>query len=295
MEKERIMINKKNLKLRLKPIYGKYMLKKPVVKSIEDTLNKVINEKCSMARFGDGEVFIALKAGGVGFQHYNEELSNRLREILKCNQSNLLICIHDAYSKINQDRTDSEKEYWKEHLRKYGLKLNALLDKSKVYYNATCTRFYSVFKDKSKSKELFKLFKKIWENRDVVIIEGVKSRIGVNNDLLDNVSSIKRILVPAEEAYSKYDEIYTEATKIDKKKLILIAAGPTATVLAYDLSKLGYQAVDIGHIDIEYEWFKLGSNKRVPIKGKYVNEANYRNPEDLNDSKYIKEIISVIK
>lgn len=289
------MKNKRNLKLRIKPIYGKYKLKKPVVKSIEDTLNKVINEKCSMARFGDGEVFIATGTKGVGFQHYNEELSNRLREILKCKQSNLLICIHDAYSKINQDRTDSEKEYWKEHLRKYGLKLNALLDKSKVYYNATCTRFYSVSKDKSKSKELFKLFKKIWENRDVVIIEGEKSRIGVNNNLLNNASSIKRILVPAEEAYNKYDEIYTEATKIDKKKLILIAAGPTATVLAYDLSKLGYQAVDIGHIDIEYEWFKLGSNERVPIKGKYVNEANYRNPEDLNDSIYIKQIISVIK
>lgn len=289
------MINKKIRKSKLKFTKVKYMLKKPVIKSIEDTLNKVINEKCSMARFGDGEVFIAVKAGGVGFQHYNEELANRLRKIIKCNQSNLLICIHDAYSKINQDRTDSEKEYWKKHLRKYGFKLNVLLDKSKIYYNATCTRFYSIFKDKSKSEELFKLFKKIWENRDVVIIEGEKSRVGVNNDLLDNVSSIKRILVPAEEAYSKYDEIYREATKIDKKQLILIAAGPTATVLAYDLSKLGYQAVDIGHIDIEYEWFKLGTNERIPIKGKYVNETNYRNPKDLNDSKYIKEIISVIK
>lgn len=48
------MISKKKFKLKL--ISGKYMLKKPVVKSIEETLNKVINEKCSMARFGDGEV-----------------------------------------------------------------------------------------------------------------------------------------------------------------------------------------------------------------------------------------------
>lgn len=289
------MACKKNFELRLKFIYGKYKLKRPIVKSIEDTLNKVINEKCSMARFGDGEVFIAIKAGGVGFQHYNDELSNRLQKILRCKENNLLICIHDAYSKINHDRTDSEKEYWKKHLRKYGLKINVLLDKSKIYYNATCTRIYSVFKDKSKSKALFKLFKKIWENRDVVIIEGEKSRIGVNNDLLDNANSIERILIPAEEAYNKYDEIYKEAIKIDRNKLILIAAGPTATVLAYDLSKLGYQAVDIGHIDIEYEWLKLGTNDRLPIKGKYVNEANYRNPEDVNDKKYMKEIISVIK
>ncbi len=38
------MISKKKFKLKL--ISGKYMLKKPVVKSIEETLNKVINEKC---------------------------------------------------------------------------------------------------------------------------------------------------------------------------------------------------------------------------------------------------------
>ena len=117
----------------------------------------------------------------------------------------------------------------------------------------------------------------------------------VINDLLNNANSIKRILVPAEEAYNKYDKIYKEAIKMDKKNLILIAAGPTATVLAYDLSKLGYQAVDIGHIDIEYEWFKLGTDDRVPIKGKYVNEANYRNPEDINNSKYANAIISIIK
>jgi hypothetical protein len=43
----------------------------------------------------------------------------------------------------------------------------------------------------------------------------------------------------------------------DKNILILISLGPTATVLAYDLAKLGYWAIDIGHIDNEYEWLKL--------------------------------------
>lgn len=32
-------------------------------------------------------------------------------------------------------------------------------------------------------------------------------------------------------------------------RLILIALGMTATVLAYDLSKAGFWAIDIGHID----------------------------------------------
>lgn len=260
----------------------KYKLKRPKVTSIEKTLNKVIEENCSMARFGDGEIFILLKKGGVGFQHYNEKLANRLKEVINYKGDNLLVCIHDCYYKINDDRTEEEKKYWKEHLKEYGLTFFSLIDTSKMYYNATCTRIYSIFKNKDKSKELFLLFKKIWENRDVIIVEGEKTRIGVGNDLLNNAKSIKRIIIPAEEAFSKYDEILDTVLKMNKKSLILISAGPTATVLAYDLSKNGYQAVDIGHIDIEYEWYKKGAKERVPVEGKYTNEANYREIEDID-------------
>ena len=41
--------------------------------------------------------------------------------------------------------------------------------------------------------------------------------------------------------------------------LILLALGPTATVMAYNLAQKGYQAIDIGHIDIEYEWYRMGA------------------------------------
>lgn len=34
-----------------------------------------------------------------------------------------------------------------------------------------------------------------------------------------------------------------------------ILLDPTATVLAYDLAVQGFQAVDINHVDVEYEWF----------------------------------------
>ena len=49
--------------------------------------------------------------------------------------------------------------------------------------------------------------------------------------------------------------IFIIKQKLSKNKLILIALGPTATVLSYDLYKLGYHVIDIGHADIEYEWF----------------------------------------
>lgn len=71
----------------------------------------------------------------------------------------------------------------------------------------------------------------------------------------------------------------------------------TATVLAYDLAKEGYQAIDIGHIDIEYEWYKRASLKKIAIPGKYTNEAcdgKGTRYGELNDSTYQKQIIKRI-
>ena len=51
--------------------------------------------------------------------------------------------------------------------------------------------------------------------------------------------------------------------------LILISLGPTATVLAYDLSKTGVQAIDIGHITNMYDRLVYGKAKPedLPFSG----------------------------
>ena len=81
-----------------------------------------------------------------------------------------------------------------------------------------------------------------------------------------------------------------------KKRLILIALGPTASILAYDLYKLGYQAIDIGHIDLEYEWYLRNCTRPVLIENKYVNEVrgNYKYKK-VDDRKYYSQIIQIIK
>ena len=129
------------------------------------------------------------------------------------------------------------------------------------------------FKDKSKVPDYIKKFKQIWHKKEVLIIEGEKSRLGIGNDLFNNTKSIKRILCPAINAFNAYDKIITQAKKINKSILILLALGPTSTVLSYNLYKSGYQVIDIGHIDIEYEWFLRKATKRIQIDNKYVNEA----------------------
>ena len=43
-----------------------------------------------------------------------------------------------------------------------------------------------------------------WDKKDVIIIEGDKSRIGVGNDYLNNANSVIRILGPAMNAFFIY-------------------------------------------------------------------------------------------
>lgn len=90
-------------------------------------------------------------------------------------------------------------------------------------------------------------------------------------------------------------EKYKKKSKKLYGELILLALGPAATVLARDFALNNMQALDIGHIDIEYEWFLSGVTEKTIIKGKYVNEAsNGRIVCDCDDVEYNNQIISKI-
>ena len=128
------------------------------------------------------------------------------------------------------------------------------------------------------------------------MIEGEKTRFGVGNDLFDNVRSLQRILGPVESAFDCCDQILECAIKFSKQvenPLIILALGPTATVLACELAEFGFQALDIGHLDISYEKFKSGSNAAVP--GKYTNASAGGNiVDECIDADYISQIVAKI-
>lgn len=120
----------------------------------------------------------------------------------------------------------------------------------------------------------------------------------MGNNLYDNVESLRRIVCPAIDAFNKYDEILdivkTHAQK-DSNSLILCLLGPTATVLAYDLFKEGYRALDLGHIDIEYEWYLHGTDWKSPVEGKAVNERGGNHPTNpIRSSDYDKQVIASV-
>ena len=74
---------------------------------------------------------------------------------------------------------------------------------------------------------------------------------------------------------------------VEEGIIFLIALGPAAGVLVYDLYKAGYQAIDIGHMDLEYEWYLSGTGCRSVVKNKYNNELlGGDQVEDIVDEKF---------
>ena len=277
---------------RVKDFFYRKIANAPKVESVNDTIDEIVNNKRSIARFGDGEIKLA--AGkDISFQDNSKKIRDKMREVLSSDADGLMIGIADIFDDCKQF-DDSTRDYWKKHLARFRGVWYKYLIKGKKYYNASMTRQYIGLRHKEESGKIFEHIKKIWDGRDVVIIEGEKSRLGVGNDLLDNAKSIKRILGPSRQAFSKYDEILEEAKKVDKNSLILLALGPAATCLAYDLHMLGYQAVDIGHVDVEYEWYKMKAKRKVPIKNKMVHEAVANEIGETHDLEYENQIIAKI-
>lgn len=265
----------------------------PHIESIDETIRKIVEENCSISRFGDGEILLTI-CKRIGFQEGNPELAKRLIEVIKSKNEKHLVCISDTFSDLNRF-SRSARRFWRTHFYLYGYLWDNYLVPERTYYNTFVTRPYMDYASKKESEGWFLKLKNIWNDRDIVFIEGEKSRLGVGNDLFNNARSIRRILCPACNAFDKYNEILNQALKIEKEALFLIALGPTATILSYDLYKAGYQAIDAGHVDIEYEWFKLKAKKKIKLPLKYVNESpNGKNVNKIIGYPYYEQIISKI-
>ena len=242
----------------------------------------------SLCRYGDGEI-----GWMYGIHHYNAfhqmnspELSEALKKVFFTRDERIMIAVPNVFGSLDF----LEEKYIafnKRALGQYGKKWMSILSQDYKYVDSRITRIYGDVKYKKNASRWFEQWKNIWKDKKIIIVEGEYTRFGVNNDLLNSARTVQRIICPAENAFSVYHKIYKVAEKYVKKcDLFLIALGPTATILAYDLARNGTQAIDIGHLDIEYEWFKHKTEGKGIVIGKYVNESNQSSEDYKNLSAY---------
>ena len=167
------------------------LLKMIKILSPIDTINDIVYNKKSIARFGNGE-FDIIFGFRLRFQRYDKKLVKRLKEVLYSDSEGLLIGINNSIN-ITYINLYTNQVKW---VNKNKYLLIKLLKPNYQYGSANISRFYFDMKDKSYVFEYVQKLKRIWDGKDIIIIEGEKSRLGVGNDLFDNTKSIKRILCP---------------------------------------------------------------------------------------------------
>ncbi|WP_259706804.1 GT-D fold domain-containing glycosyltransferase [Weissella confusa] len=255
------------------PNYLNRKLQIDTVLNPEETLDQVIIYKKNLVRYGDGEFNIMLRHRGIRFQDYDSNLSEELARPFQTDMDNIILAVPHGFVTTKPDKLEI-KAFWWHYIAKNGVGFADFLRKNKpaepfVFGDASLTRTVIEMRDKKRVRKIVEKIPEIWHERDVLIIEGVGTDFGIGNDLFDNAQTVTRIEAKSRNAYDDVDEIMETTTKFakDKKNLVvIIALGPTASVLAYRLANKGIWAVDLGHFDLQYEYLRKGAFKRVKTK-----------------------------
>lgn len=245
----------------------------PQIHKAEECLKKIIEGGYSLCRFGDGEYNIMLNQGNPSFQDYHEALKERLIEVLQTEHTSVLVAIAQNFTGLDQYTESAADEI---RLYMEGKKRQDILGMlpKRTYYDAYVSRPYLIYKDKAHAARIYSLFRELFFDRKILMVEGVHGRVGVGNDLFSTARMVRRIVCPDRNAWAHYQEIMNRIGKHTQGDswLVCISLGPAATVMAYDLAMQGIQALDLGQLDCEYEWMLRGVLSREPITGKSVVE-----------------------
>ena len=286
---ERMVEDIKNL------ISGTFKERRPaiMVKDIDQTLDYIIENQSSIIRFGDGEMDLML-GKSIPYQVYDENLASQLKEIISLQSDEKLVIGLPNVFDNRSNFTLAAEAFWKVHLEHH-LKDYVELARADWYGTTFVSRPYIDYVDKSQSFSQFEKLKQIWKDKDILIVEGVTSRSGVGNDLFDGANSIKRIICPSHNAYARIEEIQEAVLQYAENRLILCMLGPTAKILSYNLFRKGYRVLDIGHIDSEYEWMKMGVDTKVKLHHKHTAEHNFdQDIEFIEDEAYNSQVLTVL-
>lgn len=268
----------------------------PQFRSDEETIRLITEEGKSLGRFGDGEFGIMYGIQRQSFQRVDPRLRQMLLEVMENNHPDYLIGIAKNYGSIEEfddEAANGIRTYMNDETR---LQHSRILRADYIYSNAYITRPYIQYRDKKTQGPVrrFAALKKIWTGKRITTVEGAYTRLGAGNDLFAGAVSVKRILAPPFHSFDRYDDLLRESLMQAKETdLFILAIGPSSGVLAYDLVKEGIQAVDIGHLDLEYDTFLLGENRPGERPYKYNDFIhNGDNVQDIPDESYYAQIVA---
>lgn len=256
-------------------LYEKDILHNKIkVHSIDETIDELLHTEKSMVRFGDGEI-VMIKGRDLVLQKAQPEIAEGLKKILVYPYDDLIVTIPGVFDTLS-DHTKESRQFWRDHLLMCRKTYEKYCNPDRVYYSTFISRCYYFAKDKNRCAQWYDGIRDIWKDRSVVVVEGERSHNGVGNDLLDRAAGVERIICPPKDAYGSLNRILEACMQYDKDRMFLLSVGVAAKFIAMELFEKGYRVLDIGNLDMEYEWYVRGADHKIPLEKHEIvgEEAN---------------------
>ena len=138
-----------------------YVMRNPIVKSMDETIDAIVERRASISRYGDGE-FDIIFGRTQGFQGLNYELGERLKEVLVHNgeSDRFLVALPDCFGSLEHFIPEAQI-HWKIRLNKERYQWYRIMNRNVPYYHAQISRFYFDWADKSQAPRWAEKLKKI--------------------------------------------------------------------------------------------------------------------------------------
>lgn len=239
-----------------------------------DTVRALKKDRISLARYGDGEIrCLTPYHSGATFQRPSPRLAEKLQKVISYHgysNQRLLVCLPEVLE---------GNKYWDNSWSTLWLYMKNHLNHKVKYGSTTVSRapFFSSY-----GKDAVDGWRDVFSNEDVWVLTGEGSRFDLVEELFADVRSVNYLYTAPTNAFTSYDE-YLEKIRatVPKDALCVLSIGPTATVLAADLSNLGYWAIDVGHISGCYNEVFNGAPKPEHTPMVRSNAEEDRSQDDI--------------
>ncbi len=169
---------------------NKKLRKSVPILSSKDSISKIIKNNLSLSRFGDGELLMVfqymwLTKSNSTFQDYDVNLGRRLFEILNDPDDRKVIIglPHCMFGRGVSDMTFGARYFWERFSADWASIVVHKILRRGEFADTNLTRFYNDYKNsKTKQQNVQKSvddIKMLWANRNIMIVEGEKTRMGV--------------------------------------------------------------------------------------------------------------------
>lgn len=247
-----------------------------------ETLERAVKGNLSIARFGDGEmsfVFPGIVSRDLPFQKRDAALSQQLRAIFERDDPRVLTCYNNHYMQREEISIVLDFERSKKRYSSYRSihRLNdvgVLTGRAKLYrrWNRQLRARYSVktlgeamcfflsIYDEAYQRGTIGMvldaYRRLFEGRRVLIVaperplHGVSFLELVKRKVIVSPSDVAFVEIPDRECFSHRRQILSSILAAREPDVVMLQAGPTATVLAFELAtRHGITTYDVGSLN----------------------------------------------